>query len=441
VKYLAILRDSFRESLDSKVLYVTWGLAALVILFVAGIKIRPITMKEELEARASQLQFLFRAQSRQPDLSCTVEDFQQTNTAAEPWNGDYRFTFVMHVPMPPGAGKGGNVPQGMRPLLDETVTKQLAPFIEAFFWRLNITDIRSESKAVNEFRIKVTSVGTKVTHVRDWNHEPVLFFGALPVPWLISSPAYMVYWIENRLVNTIFGWVIVLLGIVATASFIPTMMRKGSVDLLLSKPVTRARLLIFKYLGGLTFVFLTAGLLILIVWVNLGLRSGIWAWGFLLTIPLLTFFFAILYAFSALAAVLTRSTVVCILLTCCAWFVLWLVGLLYGLAHPDPRPTDSARAKLEAAQQRDSDSDGLALPGWASTSLSALYHGLPRTRDLSRLTTRLLSRDLLSEEERRAEEVVVPEPESRFLLALGSSLIWIVGLLGLACWLFSRRDY
>ena len=96
MKYLAILRDSFREALDSKILYVTWGLAALVLLFVASISIRPLTMERELQIRADVLQFLFRNnQGGQRDLVCEVQDFAQTNDAAEPWNGDYRFTFVL----------------------------------------------------------------------------------------------------------------------------------------------------------------------------------------------------------------------------------------------------------------------------------------------------------------------------------------------------------
>src|SRR5438067_61330 len=102
MKYLAILRDSFREALDSKILYVTWGLAALVLLFVGSISIRPLTMQRELEIRANLLQFLFRNQGGQRDLTCTVENFAQTNNAAEPWNGDYHFTFVLRVPPPAG---------------------------------------------------------------------------------------------------------------------------------------------------------------------------------------------------------------------------------------------------------------------------------------------------------------------------------------------------
>ena len=44
------------------------------------------------------------------------------------------------------------------------------------------------------------------------------------------------------------------------------------------------------------------------VWVAIGLRTGFWTPHFLAVIPLLTFYFAILYAVSTLAAVLTRST-------------------------------------------------------------------------------------------------------------------------------------
>ena len=50
------------------------------------------------------------------------------------------------------------------------------------------------------------------------------------------------------------------------------------------------------------------------VWLVLALRSGVWDFSFLIVIPVLTFTFAILYAVSTLAAVLTRSPIVSILL-------------------------------------------------------------------------------------------------------------------------------
>ncbi|MGD8306980.1 MAG: hypothetical protein PVF17_10020, partial [Ignavibacteria bacterium] len=46
-----------------------------------------------------------------------------------------------------------------------------------------------------------------------------------------------------------------LLAIFSSASFVPVMLEKGNIDLLLSKPISRPQLLIGKYLGVVLFVF------------------------------------------------------------------------------------------------------------------------------------------------------------------------------------------
>ncbi len=54
-----------------------------------------------------------------------------------------------------------------------------------------------------------------------------------------------------------------LLGIFSTASFVPNMLEKGNIDLLLSKPISRSQLIIGKYLGSILFILINIGLLIL----------------------------------------------------------------------------------------------------------------------------------------------------------------------------------
>src|SRR5204863_726439 len=123
---------------------------------------------------------------------------------------------------------------------------------------------------------------------------------------------------------TLYLWigslVTLLASIIITSFFIPNMLRKGTVDLLIVKPIHRWVLLVYKYVGGLTFVLLNTAVALGGIWLALGLRSGIWANTFLLMIFVYTFFFAILYAVSTLVAVMTRSAIATILLTCAAWF-------------------------------------------------------------------------------------------------------------------------
>ena len=117
-----------------------------------------------------------------------------------------------------------------------------------------------------------------------------------------------VFFIETLIVGFIgSAWIGILVSIVITAFFIPNMLRKGTVDLLLVKPIHRTTLLLYKYVGGLTFIFLNTAVAVLGIWLALGLRSGVWATPFSLSIFVLTFFFAILYSASTLFAVLTPA--------------------------------------------------------------------------------------------------------------------------------------
>jgi hypothetical protein len=433
MKYLAILKDSLREALDSKVLYVTVGLSALLILFLASVSFRPVTMQEEVENLAGILNWVVRMQAHGAALTCEVRDFRQLNNAAEPWHGDYQFQFVLVFPDALTAGMVG--PQ-VRPTMQEALREH--------FWWLQHLQLRDETTDNNrEIRLAASSRGTAISDEQSWTHEPSLFFGALPLPWFRMSLTYAVYWIENRLVNTIGGWVAVLLGVVVTAAFVPNMLRKGTVDLLLAKPVVRANLLVFKYLGGLTFLFLNALVAVAGVWLVVGLRAGIWPVSFLLCTLVLTFFFAILYAVSVLFGVLTRSTVVSILMTCFVWFVLWVVGLLDDWANPapaaSPRPAGITRS-APAADPSEAASSRFEAPRWLATTVGAVHAVLPRTGDLGRLTTQLLSEELLSESERRQRQLD-REPPFTWVESLTVSGAFIAVMLGLACWRFTTKDY
>src|ERR1051325_649325 len=49
MKHLSILKDSIREALDSKVLYVMVGISTLVILFVATMSFEPLSAEQTMK--------------------------------------------------------------------------------------------------------------------------------------------------------------------------------------------------------------------------------------------------------------------------------------------------------------------------------------------------------------------------------------------------------
>lgn len=115
---------------------------------------------------------------------------------------------------------------------------------------------------------------------------------------------------------------IIFFSLISTASFIPSMLEKGTIDLLISKSISRPMILISKYLGAVLFVFLSMVFLMGSIWLILSLKSGYWDPTFLISILSLTFAFAVMYSIVVLIGLLTQSTIVAILVNFFLIFVL-----------------------------------------------------------------------------------------------------------------------
>jgi ABC-type transport system involved in multi-copper enzyme maturation permease subunit len=445
MKALAILKDSYRETLDSKVFYVMLVLSGLLALFVGSISYRPVTPAEELEKGFWLLNLAMNSNPQHGRPNFEIRDARQTNDAAEPWKGDYHFAYAVKCPSPEDLKRA----KESLPFLSRQGVTDLVH--QGCYYLDNIQVSDDVSKDPSEVVFEVISHGTKVEDPLSWRYEPKIFF-LVPVPFFINSMRENVYFIEDKLINGFGAMVAVLIGVVITASSIPEMLRKGAVDLLVAKPIRRPTLLLYKYLGGLIFVFLLTAATVSSIWLMIGLRTGIWAPGFLLVIPALTAFFAILYSVSTLAAVLTRSTVLAILASCLAWAVFWFNGWAHSqldaLKHPpeiaqlqkmagesgsespkiDPQAVEQARAKQLQKWQ------------WAITVSDIFYTVLPRTRDLDNLTARLIADGVLRDVDLKQKKLDQAQYPS-WVEVLGVSGAFIAVMLGLACWYFSTRDY
>lgn len=116
--------------------------------------------------------------------------------------------------------------------------------------------------------------------------------------------------------------VTMLLFIAASASYFPGMLAAGAVDVVVSRPVSRLRIFLGRYFGGLVLyaaiVFGTAGLL----WLAMGLRVGYWPTRVFLGASLLFFAGSVIYALLAFLGVLTRSTPLGIIIGLVYYFVI-----------------------------------------------------------------------------------------------------------------------
>lgn len=441
MKLLAILKDSLREAVDAKVFYVMVGMSVLLTMLAATVKFTPAPAgKEFLQFAALPLMF-----EKPEDLD--IERMMQTMMAgrkdgyqvvsAEPVGGapdapDSAFRIVLRfLPI-----SGDQQPK------DPSVVPGLIRDRYGVLDAVRLVDVSgarpidrpadlppdAQQNVPGEKFYEVEAHPTPIAR-RYWPHTFSILFGAVPLGEVRAPLAVELFFIEDWLVGGLGAWLAVLVSIVITAFFIPNMLRKGTVDLLLVKPVWRTTLLLYKYVGGLTFIFLNTALAVLGVWVALGLRSGVWASGFLYMIPAITFSFAILYAVSTLFAVLTRSPIVAILMTCGFWVLIFLAGAGYGWAEQARQREEKEKVPVEARISEN----------WFAKTVYVVHYVLPRKSDLDHLTTRVLMRDLLTANQVKAQKL------DRTPITWGESLtvsgVFIVLMLGLSCWRFATKDF
>lgn len=107
---------------------------------------------------------------------------------------------------------------------------------------------------------------------------------------------------------------VMLFGIFATAGLIPSMLDKGTVELYLSKPLSRSSLLLARSLGACGGIAANLLYFALGIWMVFGLKAGIWHGGFLLASLFSALIFLFYYSIVAMTAVITRSTAFSIML-------------------------------------------------------------------------------------------------------------------------------
>lgn len=285
-----------------------------------------------------------------------------------------------------------------------------------------------------------------------------------------------------------------ILALISTASIFPDFISGGSIDLYLSKPISRLRLFVTKYVTGLLFVALQVAIFATASFLVIGIRGGVWEPGIFLAVPLVVCFFSYLYVVCVLFGVMTRSTLAAVLLTILFWFFLFCldrgeVALLMFKHHAENERVSNERrikyldgrlaymAKLpperkEASQnvieqwQKERDELVAARDSQAARNLRVAHQilytvktVLPKTRE----TTELMNRRLLKPRDDFAirEEYDTDEKAPRgsgitpadvqnvdrtlrsrpLSWVLGTSLAFEAVVLALAAWVFIRRDY
>lgn len=191
----------------------------------------------------------------------------------------------------------------------------------------------------------------------------------------------------------------VLMAIFASSGLVVSMLDQGRIELLLSKPVGRIHLLIGRYLANVLVVALNAFYVVGGVWIILGIKTHIWGPQFLWSAVFSVLIFAVFLAVIVLVGVLTESGVLAVMV-CIA---LLIATLILG--------------NLDLAQR-------LLSSEAARNTWEVLYWILPKSNDLVKIPYHLIT-----------NEPINPWP------AISTSLAFGLATLGLASYLFQKKDF
>jgi hypothetical protein len=438
MRYLSLLRDSVRESLDRRSFIITLVACLILILACAAIGFEPLPMTDKLQRQVGQV-FRYHHEKRGAGyLSRYYQALDYRVTKVREADGGWTalidakpvVEFQKLVLFFEGA-RSGAIQKDGDPIpglsTDGRVERppsreSMAAFIESRMPMLLMKESRATIEEADERRVAIRiSFRLQPPNQLLMGHQVNVLFGTWVLKVQGAEPRVTVFEIQKLLAGVIVGWVGILASIVLTASFIPNMLQKGNIDLILSRPVTRWSVLLLKYLGGLSYVTATAVFLIGGCWLALGFRSGSWSPGFLMAIPLLVFFFAAVYAVSAFIGVTKANPTEAIMVAIFAWLALTSLGAFHDAMHTS--------------------SVGIDPNGTVGRIVSAAHTVTPPLGEIHTAVSWFLM---------KANGVTPAEipggrggsfPDVRWVQLFGVTGAWMALLLGLSCWFFSRRDY
>ena len=138
---------------------------------------------------------------------------------------------------------------------------------------------------------------------------------------------------SNFLVTIWLAWIATVLALISTCSIFPEFVSEGSIELSLSKPISRLRLFLLKYLVSMLFVMLQVAVFCFGVFLCVGLRLGEWNWAIFAAIPIVTVFYSYLFSVTVLVGMITKSGITALLITGVFWMSLWTTQTTEGLLN------------------------------------------------------------------------------------------------------------
>lgn len=366
--YLAIIKDSFREAFVSRVLWIVLILLALVLLLIF-----PFSYSFQLTTDLSTADVINEARilkSIQGTLDPTTE---VEDSAIEPMDMELATDIFSLLPEKlrtklsdeiakinedegeekkdksddktevgrPGLRKAMQDSIRQKELVTEVINQLIVEENLTSLTSLNVDSFSGEARDIYNNSTNASEIETQRFNrlvieqilegsIRTGPQTSIVFsyLGmAIPGKFPIEKER-LVYVIRATIkygLNFIFSTVGVLMALIITANVIPQTFDPGSLNLLLSKPISRSKLFIAQFLGGCAFVTLTMAFFFTGVWLFLGTRMGYWNGRLLFYIPSFIGIFAIYYTASAIAGLIWRSPIVSVIAGAGLWFLTFVM--------------------------------------------------------------------------------------------------------------------
>lgn len=275
---------------------------------------------------------------------------------------------------------------------------------------------------------------------------------------LLAEYFYMMIF-TDYLVPWWLGMFALVLALISVCSIFPDFLKGGSIDVAVSKPVSRVTLFLVKYAGSLLFVAIQVSVFCLIVFLAQGLRMGQWNYQVFWAVPLLTFVFSLIYCVAVLTAVWTKSTMFSLLMALLMWgatlTVQWSESLLYKVTYSMSSMGMAIDPETGMADTLDEGYEPESGMVKVYNVVKAIGTPLPKTREATYMLKKKISirgtnmtqmnefLDGDASEYERKEAKVQEDYDNRHSTAyiIGTSLAFEAAVLGLACLIFVRRDY
>ena len=195
------------------------------------------------------------------------------------------------------------------------------------------------------------------------------------------------------------------LAIFATAHLVPRMQEKGTIDLYLSRPVSRVQLILSRYVAGLILAGSNVLYLIGSIWLIVAWKTHVLHPRFFLAGGVILFLIATLLAFAFLIGVVTSSTAVSIMAT----YGVFFFGVMLA-----------GHARIEAALSKE----------WQAAGIRFLYWVMPKTAELATAVVAFVAGPQMHNE----------------LLTITAAPFISTAIFGLVClvlasWLFQRKEF